>query len=102
MNNGSELLAQDWMGITPPWGTSDFTTLDGIVAKIHELLDFFVPFAALIAVGIIVYGGYQLILAAGDPEKIDLGTKAITNGVIGLLIVFAARMGIIFLIDAFL
>ena len=43
--------------------------------------------AALIA---FVYGGFEWILSAGYPERVERGKKAITGAAIGLVIVFGA------------
>jgi Type IV secretion system pilin len=52
-----------------------------------------VPIGSPIAVGFVIWGGYQLITAGGDTKKIDAGTKTIRNAIIGfLVIIFAAAI----------
>lgn len=43
--------------------------------------------AALVA---FIYGGFEWILSAGYPERVDRGKKAITGAAIGIVIVFGA------------
>ncbi len=43
--------------------------------------------AALLA---FVYGGFEWILSAGYPERVERGKKAITGAAVGLVIVFGA------------
>jgi hypothetical protein len=55
--------------------------------------DFLIPIGSPIAVGFVIWGGYQLVTAGGDTKKIDAGTKTIRNAIIGfLVIVFAAAL----------
>ena len=54
------------------------------------LINTAVAVSALVAVIVVVYGGYLLITSAGDAEKVEQGNRAITNGIIGLIIVFLA------------
>jgi hypothetical protein len=52
-----------------------------------------VPIGSPIAVGFVIWGGYQLITAGGNQKKIDAGTATIRNAIIGfLVIVFAAAI----------
>lgn len=46
--------------------------------------------AGLIAMGMLIWGGFLLITSGGNPEKVDVGKKAITAAVIGLIIVVSA------------
>jgi Type IV secretion system pilin len=54
---------------------------------------FLIPIGSPIAVGFVIWGGYQLITAGGDAKKIDAGTKTVRNAIIGfLVIIFAAAL----------
>ena len=88
-----------WGGVCDLNDTDSFGTVDGIVTKIHEVIDVAVYGSALIAVIILVYGGYTYILAGGDDQKIEQGSSIITSGVIGLIIIFAANIILRFVID---
>ena len=47
-------------------------------------------FAGLISFFLLIFGGFQVIVGAGDPKKAEKGKAAITGAVIGLLIVFGS------------
>ena len=90
-----------WFGIDNPFSSS-FETIDGTVGKVHQVIGIATPLSALVAVGLIIYGGILMITSAGDAEKVDQGTKAITAAIIGMIIVFIARLIILFLVDELL
>lgn len=47
-------------------------------------------FASLISFFLLLFGGFQVIVAAGDAKKAEQGKAAITGAVIGLLVVFGS------------
>jgi len=91
-------LMASWFGISNPWGSDSFTTVSGSVSKATIAINSAMSFSALVAVIIIVWGGYLMITAAGDAEKIEQGNKMIVNGVIGMAIVFLAGVGVKYLV----
>lgn len=82
--------------------SSDLTTPDGIVDLVTDILNFFIYFSAVVAVGLIVYSGILYITATGEPDKIQKATKALTAAIIGMVIVFIARFLVVFLLEQFL
>jgi heme O synthase-like polyprenyltransferase len=57
------------------------------------LVDIALRIAALVAVGYIIYGGIQFILAQGESDKTKKARQTIINAVIGLVIsMFAASI----------
>lgn len=54
------------------------------------LLDIALRLAGLVAVGFVVYGGFQLVTSQGDPEGIKHGRQTIINALIGLVIALLA------------
>jgi len=46
--------------------------------------------AGLISFFLLIFGGFQVIVGAGDPKKAERGKSAITGAVIGLLVVFGS------------
>jgi len=58
-----------------------------IVAKI---INFALGFLGVIAVGLILYGGFKWMTAAGNEEKVSEAKKLLGAGVIGLIIILAA------------
>ncbi|MCX6741327.1 MAG: hypothetical protein NTY61_02940 [Candidatus Parcubacteria bacterium] len=63
---------------------ADLTTVIGRIVKIV------IGFLGLIAVVIILIGGFQWMTSAGDEDKIKGAKGLMTNGVIGLFIVVIA------------
>lgn len=78
-------------------GVTDIESL--ISLKGIPLINFFIGFAALVAVIILIVAGYLFITSAGDQEKVAKAQKAITGAVIGLIIVFLARAIVFFVVD---
>ena len=75
-------------------------SIDGVMEnKVIPILDGVVVFSVVVAVAIIIVSGYILITSVGDAEKISKGQKGITAAVIGLVIVFVARILIIFVLE---
>lgn len=48
--------------------------------------------AGIVAVGFFIMGGYKVITAAGDANKMQEGTTTITNAIIGLVIISLAGL----------
>lgn len=67
--------------------------------KVKPGLSWFVGFSIVIAVAMTVVAGYNLITSNGDPEKIQKGIKGITAAVIGMVIVFVARIFLVFILE---
>lgn len=78
---------------------SSISTWGGLLAKIYELINFLIPFSAIVAVLMVVVGGYSLITSTGDPDKIQKGTKIITGAIIGMVLVFATKLILGFIVD---
>ncbi|HRI05547.1 MAG TPA: hypothetical protein PLV59_01225 [Candidatus Dojkabacteria bacterium] len=91
-----------WFGISNPWGSDSFSTVDGTAQKVTDVVNTAINFSALVLVGLLVYGGVTMIMSAGDGDKVEQAQKIITNAIIGMIIVFLARMIIMFLVDEIL
>ncbi|MBQ2695571.1 hypothetical protein IJG04_02985 [Candidatus Saccharibacteria bacterium] len=73
INNEAELTASVW-----------------IIAS-NILVDLTV-LAAYLVVGYVIYGGYLYILSSGDPSKMAMGKKTLTQAFIGLAIVLLSNV----------
>lgn len=73
-----------------------------IDSKVVFLLNGAVGFSALVAVVILIASGYMFITSSGDPEKIEKAQKGVTAAIVGMVIVFLARMIIGFVLTAIL
>lgn len=67
-----------------------FTDLGGIL---DTVLSYIFPIGAILAVIMIVYGGYMWMMSAGDPGKIKSAQGTLTWAIIGL--VFLGIFGLI-------
>ena len=63
------------------------TTLSELIKSIIQVI---LGFLGVIAVLIILWGGFVWMTAAGEPDKVDKAKKMIYSGIIGLVIIFAA------------
>lgn len=59
-------------------------TVGGLAARIIRILLYF---AGIVAVGMAIFGGYQVMTAAGNETQATNGRKTLTNAIIGLVIV---------------
>lgn len=62
-------------------------TLSGLITGILGVV---FSFLGIIAVLIILWGGFIWMTAAGEPDKVDKAKKLIYAGIIGLVVIFAA------------
>lgn len=80
--------------IVGPPGTSlessevDWTRAIGLIAL--AVVEGMLQIAALVAVGFVIYGGFNYITSQGDPEKAKNARQRIINALIGLVITLAA------------
>jgi len=75
-------------------GTKDIR--EGVMTIVNVLLGFL----GIIAILIILYGGFMWMTAAGNEEKVDQAKKIITAGIIGLVIIFVSFAIATFVIDS--
>ena len=64
----------------------------------NRIIQFAMSFLGLIAVAIILYGGFKWMTAAGNDEKVDEAKKLIGAGIVGLIIIVAAYSIVTFVI----
>jgi len=65
-------------------GTKDIR--EGVMTIVNVLLGFL----GIIAILIVLYGGFLWMTAAGNEDKVDQAKKIITAGIIGLIIIFVS------------
>jgi len=87
--------------LSPITGWAQYGNLDTLVStKIASLINFMTGFAALVAVILIIVAGYMFITSAGEADQVEKAGKTISGAIIGLVIVFVARILIEFVIKA--
>lgn len=64
-----------------------------------DIIRYLMTFLGIIAVAIILYGGFLWMTAAGNEDKVDKGKKAIIAGAIGLIIILAAFAIVTFVVS---
>lgn len=57
---------------------------------IGEIIKVILGFLAIIFLGLVLYGGFLWMTAAGDPGKIEKARNLIRNAIIGVIIILAA------------
>ncbi len=76
------------------------TDIDSLAEQgIKPLIEWVVIFSIVVAVVLIIVSGYNMITSTGDPEKIKKGQRGLTAAIIGLIIVFVARLIVSFVLD---
>lgn len=97
MNN---LLAVNISGFSSWLDTSSYNSADTLInGKIVDGINYFVGFSALVAVILLIVAGYSFITSAGDPDKVDKAGKIMTGAIIGMAIVFLARILVQLVLD---
>jgi hypothetical protein len=64
--------------------------LSDILATLLNLVEFGLGIAGAVALLYFMYGGFKIILAAGDANKVKDGKTVITHAVIGIIIIFTS------------
>ncbi len=82
------------------YGTYTGLGVQDLRISIMKIVRVILGFVGVIAILIILYGGYTWMTSAGNPEKIEKAKKILTNAVIGLVIIFSAFAIVSFIIRA--
>src|SRR3989344_4832265 len=85
-----EVLAQGNLGLTPEVGEAiGLATTDVRIVAARIIRNFF-GLLGIVAVVLILYGGFLWMTAAGNEEKVEKAKKVLTSAVIGLAIMLSA------------
>lgn len=63
---------------------------DSLGSLVSALLPYVYTTAGLLLFLYLLWGGYDILFAAGDPQKMSAGRTKIINAIIGFVIVFVA------------
>ncbi len=103
-DNGSSFIPKKPDGYQGPLPDCAF---DGSCRNVNDVLELMVNWGQRIfgmigsfALVMFVYGGFVMILSAGNAEKVKQGRDILTAAVIGLVIAFSAYLLIDFILDA--
>ncbi len=89
----SALTIDRTLGTTLELGTAD------LEATVINIIQWALGFLGLIAVVMILYGGFIWMTAAGNEDKVSTAKKVISAAVVGLIIVLLAWAIVIFVVD---
>jgi len=71
-----------------------------IVVKIAlNIIDIALRLAGIVAVGFVIWGGFQYVISQGEPEKAKKALRTILNAVIGLVITMVAAVVVTFIVS---
>ncbi len=59
---------------------------------VNTLMNFLVPLAGVILLLVLIWGGYDLMMSGGNPEKVKSAQAKITTGVIGFVLLVLAYL----------
>jgi hypothetical protein len=74
--------------------------LSDIISQVILFSNFLLGITGSLALGAFIYGGFRMLISAGESEGIKKGKDAIIGAVIGLIIVFASFLIIKFVMSA--
>jgi len=57
---------------------------------ISGIFEYAIPIAGIFMLGMIIVGGYHLMISAGNPEGIKEGQNKISLGILGFIVVFVS------------
>jgi Ni/Fe-hydrogenase subunit HybB-like protein len=70
--------------------TGPATSFTNIASLISRLIPYFILFAGIGTLFMIIFAGYELLTGANDPKKMEQGKQRLTYGIVGFFIVFLA------------
>ncbi len=73
---------------------------DDLPTAVQSMITFITTFLYLIAVALALYGGFLMLTAAGDEEKVKKGKTVLIQAALGLLVIFLASTVVSFIISA--
>ena len=96
---GKVMLSASWFGIDGGTISETYSDENGIIDAAVNMLNFVAGLGALAAVAFVIFGGFTFLTAGGDADKYKKAQGTIVNALVGLVIIFFVRMGIMFVID---
>lgn len=103
LNNFAAGCATKGIQIIPPWykylnlnedsqGGCDvaFTFPNDLGSVLLALLEIILRVGAMVAVGFVIYGGFQYMLSQGEPDRTKNARTTIVNAVVGLVVTVLA------------
>ena len=85
----SEASAQAWNTPIVPWNP---TNISDFGALVNQIINFITAFVGVVAVIYLIWAGFNYIMAQGNAKKVGAAKEAITNAVMGIIIVVIAYL----------
>lgn len=85
------LFTRDWGSCVqnlPDTGGAGVPTLSCVWVVLSNVINAALVLAAIVAVFLIAWSGFQYVTSSGDKEKVDAARKRITYAIIGLVFIF--------------
>lgn len=70
--------------------TGDNGTGGNFINTLDTILGYLIGLLYFVAIVFALYGGFQILTAGGDDEKVKKGKTTLINAVIGLVVIFLA------------
>lgn len=86
-----------WLMLTSRVFAQEPPRLDNLTEMFRNVMRLVFPYGAVVAVGMVIYGGYMWMMSGGDPGKAKQAQGVLTWAIIGLI--FLGIMGL--LLDMF-
>lgn len=87
------ILAVKISNLSPWISLGDYQNANTLISgKIIPAINYAIGFSALVAVIFLIIAGYTYITAGGDSDKVEKAGKTITAAIVGLIIIFVARV----------
>lgn len=74
-------------------------TATPIILRIGDIMNNALDFLAIVAVAVVLYAGFQMIISMGDEEQYKKGRTLIFRALVGLAVILLSNTFITFLID---
>ncbi|MCP4524253.1 MAG: hypothetical protein GY828_08605 [Candidatus Gracilibacteria bacterium] len=71
------------------------------IATIQGYINTLMTFLSVLAVLLVLFGGFNILTAGGDEEKVKKGKTIIIQAAIGLLVIFLARVLVTWVLSLF-
>ena len=85
-------LCNDLTAGTPEYSAAGCGAQQDVGTVAQSLLTVVLGFLGVVAVGVMIYGGFLFLMSSGDAGKVKRGQDAIKYGVIGLIVVILASV----------
>ncbi len=100
VGSSGELAADDILD--PSFGASTGLGQGDLKQTIGNLIKVALTFLGVVAVVIVLYGGFKWMVSGGNDEKVGEAKRIIISGIIGLAIILSAYAITTFVISSFL